>query len=249
MDLYGEWAEQEVSFIRRFLRSGDVVLDVGANIGTHTVPLANAVGGLGQIHAFEPQRLSFQLLCTNVALNSLDNVFAQHAALGTEPGFATVPVLPFDEKANLGNLNIEGHEVGEQVPMRTIDGLMLSRIDFIKIDVEGMEEKVLGGGLDSIKRHRPILYVENNIPDRSSSLIRCLHDLGYRCWWHLEEYFNPGNYFRQRKNIFSKIGRPEINLLCLPEGSSVSEPDLELVRGEDDTWQAASSRSKAAPRE
>src|SRR5688572_32765085 len=65
MDMYGEWCESEVALLLQVLKPGHVVLDVGANIGTHTVALATHVTAAGTVYAVEPQRLTFQLLCAN----------------------------------------------------------------------------------------------------------------------------------------------------------------------------------------
>jgi hypothetical protein len=70
---YGEYSEAEVDLFRQFLTPGDVALDVGANIGAHTIPMAQIVGPSGSVYAFEPQRIVFQILCGNVALNELGN--------------------------------------------------------------------------------------------------------------------------------------------------------------------------------
>src|ERR1700759_4504087 len=72
LDLYGEWCDFEIQLLSRFINPGDTVVDVGANIGTHTVAFANLVGAGGVVPAFEPQRRLFQMLSGNVALNALD---------------------------------------------------------------------------------------------------------------------------------------------------------------------------------
>src|SRR5690606_28828206 len=74
---YGEFSEAEIGLFRQILRPGGVVVEAGANIGAHTVPLARMVGESGAVVAFEPQRLQFQLLCANLALNGMINVFAR----------------------------------------------------------------------------------------------------------------------------------------------------------------------------
>jgi hypothetical protein len=59
---YGEYSEGEVDLFRQCLRPGDVALDIGANFGSHTIPLAQLVGPGGAVYAFEPQRILFQIL-------------------------------------------------------------------------------------------------------------------------------------------------------------------------------------------
>src|SRR5579862_896137 len=74
LDLYGEYSEGEIDFFKQVVQPGDTVLEIGANIGSHTVFFAKAVGREGTVQAFEPQRLIFQTLCANIALNNLENV-------------------------------------------------------------------------------------------------------------------------------------------------------------------------------
>ena len=70
---YGEWADAEVAMFQRLLRGGDNVVEVGANIGMHAVPIAKAIAS-GRLICFEPQRVIFQQLCCNLSLNNLTNV-------------------------------------------------------------------------------------------------------------------------------------------------------------------------------
>src|SRR6185503_20646218 len=88
--MYGEWAEKEVRLLLGLLRPGDNAVDVGACIGTHAIRFAQRVGPEGAVYAFEPQRLVYQLLCANAALNQLPNLHAQHAAVGDEEGYVQI---------------------------------------------------------------------------------------------------------------------------------------------------------------
>ena len=86
LDMYGEWCQSEVVLFSKVVKEGDVVIDVGANIGAFSIPLANLVGPKGAIVAFEPQRQLFQLLSANVALNELSNAFVYQKAVGEGGG-------------------------------------------------------------------------------------------------------------------------------------------------------------------
>lgn len=211
---YGEFSEGEVDFFRQTLRPGDVVVEAGANIGTHTVVIAKIVGNSGKVYAFEPQRMVFQNLCANIALNSLENVMAYQAGLGPQPGNIIVPILDPHASNNFGGLSMEGHVVGESVPLMTLDSLNLKRCRLIKADVEGMEYEVLSGARDTIQRLRPVLYVENDRELKSEALISLIQGMGYRLWWHLPPLYNPNNYKNNPENIFGGI--VSVNMLCLP---------------------------------
>ena len=93
LNLYGEWAESEVHVFEQIVQAGEVVLEAGANVGTHTVPLAKLVGTTGRVHAFEPQGFTHQLLCANLIANGCTNTRAWNCAIGAMPGEVTFPEL------------------------------------------------------------------------------------------------------------------------------------------------------------
>jgi FkbM family methyltransferase len=184
LDQYGEYSEGEVDLFQQFVKPGQVVLEIGANIGAHTVWLAQAVGPTGKVLAFEPQRIVYQTLCANLALNSITNVHCFLAAVGKAAGQIVVPPLDYCQANNFAGLGLGGHQHGETVPVLTIDGLDLPRCHFLKIDVEGMEQDVLEGAVRSIASQSPALYVENDRTETSESLIRFIDGLGYNLYWH-----------------------------------------------------------------
>ncbi len=225
LELYGEFSESEVDVFRQLVRPGDTVLDIGANMGTHTIYFAQAVGPQGSVHAFEPQRMLFQLLCGNVALNSLANVYCHHAAVGDRSGSLLVPRLDFAVEQNLGGLSVEGHQQGESVPLVTVDSLSLEACRLIKADVEGMELAVLKGAGQTIERFHPVLYVENDREDRSAELMRWIANLGYKMHWHQAALYNPDNYDRNPENVFG--GTISLNLLCLHPETGIAVTGFE----------------------
>ncbi len=210
---YHEYSEGEVALFRQLVRPGDTVVEAGANIGALTLPLARLVGTAGQVLAFEPQRGIHSLLVTNLTLNGLEFVRAERVALGTEAGEIMVPLLSLKESANFGGVSVGG-EAGEPCPVRTLDSYRLSALSLIKADVEGAEGQVIAGALDTIRRLRPVLYVENDRPGKSASLIAAIMDLGYRLWWHMVPLFNPGNFRGSPDNIFGPVG--SLNMICVP---------------------------------
>ena len=219
LKLYGEFSQGEANVFEQIVRAGDCVVEVGANIGSHTVHLAQLVGNTGVVWAFEPQRLVFQILAGNMAINSLTNVHCEQKCVSDIPGKVNVPVLDVSRVNNWGGLSLENTEEGEPVEVVTLDSLGLSRCDFLKIDVEGMELKVLKGGTGVINAFRPMIYAEADKEDKKKALFSWLHEKRYRMYSHTPPLYNPQNYFGNPENVFMQ-GNAKIvsfNVLCLPK--------------------------------
>ena len=221
LDLYGEYSEGETELFAQIVQSGDVVVEVGANIGTSSVFFAKRVAPTGVVVAFEPQRVVFQMLCANVALSALTNVNAYQQAVGAERGSINVPMIETNAPNNFGGLELTAANAprGQQVPLVRIDDLRLSRLKLLKVDVEGMELPVLQGAAETIRALRPVLYVENDRPDQSPALVRFIDSLGYDAYWHRPPLFNPNNFFGNAQNVFPNI--VSINMVCVPKGTPV----------------------------
>jgi FkbM family methyltransferase len=246
LDYYGEWCESELDLLLRFCREGDVVVDVGANIGSHTVTFAKAVGANGAVFALEPQRLAFQLLCGNIALNILTNVHSLQKAAGAQAGRAKIPALSWNEPHNFGAVSILNESLpGDEVEVVTLDSLALPSCRLIKIDVEGMEPDVVAGARETIGKYQPILFVENNTVEHAARTIAAVEQIGYRAWWHLGLYYNAANFYRNKENIFAPF-KPEANMLCMPDGGDPGVPELIECIGVGDTWEKARDRGIAA---
>ncbi|MCZ8276876.1 MAG: FkbM family methyltransferase [Acetobacteraceae bacterium] len=213
LDRYGEFSELEAQLFSGLIKPGMMVVEVGANIGAHTVHLAKLVGENGGVVAFEPQRVIYQMLCANLALNGIENTDAKCLAVGAEPGEIVVPRVDYRSAGNFGGISL-GADDGDVVEMIALDNLLLPACHMIKIDVEGMEKSVLDGARQTIARFRPYLYVEDDRPNKHAELIATLFDLDYRMWWHLPWLFNPGNFAGDSENIFPGIA--SFNLICLP---------------------------------
>jgi len=243
LDLYGEWCEFEIQLLRLFIRPGDIVVDAGANIGTHTVAFANLVGPTGVVHAFEPQRRNFQMLAGNVAINALDNVFCHQAAVGDALGQIRLPPLPPAEtNFNFSAVSIVGAAAqGESVPLVTLDSLNLPSCRLIKIDTEGMEPQVLSGARTLIERCRPFLYLENNEPGASQRLSAALDSFGYTAWWSIFPYFDARNFYSNTHNVWENVV-PASNLICAPKDLNLQISNHEPFLGAQDDWMSCLQR-------
>ncbi len=206
IELYGDYFETEVAVFRQFVGPGDVVLDVGANIGAHTLALARLAGPGGAVYAFEPQRLVFQNLCANIALNSLANVHCVNAAASDTAALLHLYDTDPDVANNFGGVElgmVDGAPGGAPVPQLVLDDfLAIDRLKLVKIDVEGMEAPVLRGARRTLARFKPVLYVENAYVDRSPELVRLLGELGFRLYWHLPVYVTADNYFGRADRLY-----------------------------------------------
>jgi len=134
----------EIAFVRRVVRPGDVVVDVGANVGFQTRLFAEAVGPAGRVYAFEPERTNFRRLAAVV--RGLPQVQLARAALSDEPGELALyesPRLGVDHRT----YPVPERVSAERVPAVTLDGTLApgTRVRLVKVDVQGDELRVLRG--------------------------------------------------------------------------------------------------------
>lgn len=215
LELYGEYSPAEARLLTQAVDPGMTVVEVGANIGALTVPLARACAP-GPLYAFEPQQRVFQLLCANLALNDIGNVLAYPDACGAQPGRGAMP--PLDYGASVSNLGAAAvgpaDAPGQPVRIVTLDSLDLPACHLLKVDVEGHETDVLRGAAHTIRRHRPLLYVENDRPEQQQEVIDMIDALGYRMYWHVAPLFSASNFRGDPVDVFGRAGA--LNLFCLP---------------------------------
>ncbi|MCG8617819.1 MAG: FkbM family methyltransferase [Desulfobacterales bacterium] len=210
---YGEFSEGEAMLFRQICGAGDRVVDVGANIGAHTLIFASLVGNTGRVYAYEPQRVVFQTLCANMAINSIGNTECFQMAVSDAPGQVAIPDIRYDLEANFGGVEVGKFQSGIKTPVVALDDVLdVPALKLIKVDVEGMELGVIRGAAETIGKHRPFLYVENDRPDGSRTLIEEIAGHGYRMFWHITRLFNPNNYAGNETNIFGTT--VSINMLC-----------------------------------
>ena len=229
---YGECCEIEVAFLLQLLslRPG-IVMEVGTNIGSHTVPIAKALGTQGRrLMAFEPQPVIFQNLCANLALNAIGNVMAWPSACGDEAATLYFSQPDYSSGGNFGGVSMSKSPLpsGVAIPCIRLDDVFGSDpVGLMKIDVEGFELLVLKGAEGILDRSRPVIYVENDRADNSRELIEWLWSKQYRLWWHTPPLFNPGNFFANANDQYPQV--VSINMLCLPRESAVPVNGLEEI--------------------
>lgn len=228
MLVYGEYSPREAEVICSFLRPGDTVLDVGANLGTLTLAMAHAVGPSGRVIAFEPQEMIHRCLTETLAETGVSCVEARRQAVGAASGVAFIERKDPANPENFGGVGLTGAGVGEPVELVSLDDLGLRQCRLIKVDIEGLELEALHGGTRLIEVHRPVLYVECDRPGMQEPLTAFLEKIGYRVFLHRPPLFSPNNFRRCETNLFP--GLVSGNLLALPAGESPPS-DAVLIDG------------------
>jgi FkbM family methyltransferase len=157
----GEWEPQVERTIISCLRAGDIAIDVGANVGYHTLAMASAVGSRGHIHAFEANPEIMRLLRATIAVNGLDRVSLYESAALDKPGTVTLVTAP--EHYGSGHVINDAlspgrdgaYSISVDVPAVTLDGVLADRVDhadLIRMDIEGSEPLALRGAETLIRR-------------------------------------------------------------------------------------------------
>lgn len=164
----------EVKLLKSILKPDDVFIDVGANVGVFTLMAAKRLVD-GQIHAFEPFKTNLNRLRANLSLNQFRNVVVNATALSNISSNRDLFISAVNASGGIRNTGLASFYVGKQeishskkvsVSTITLDEYVqrsgLEKLDVIKIDVEGAEMDVLEGGLESLRKFRPIILMEVN---------------------------------------------------------------------------------------
>jgi FkbM family methyltransferase len=186
------YENEEHRFVERFLQPGMTVLDIGANQGYYTLLASRKVGPQGKVFAFEPSAREVRHLKLHLWLNRNKNIRVVRSALGADTGTANLHVVLGTES---GCNSLRPPNVGQptslaSVPVERLDDVLkahgVSRVDFIKLDVEGAELSVLRGAQELLLRSpRPVILIEvQDIRTQpwgypARQIISFLSDLGY----------------------------------------------------------------------
>ncbi len=170
--------------IREYVKPGETVYDIGANIGYVSLSLAKQVGRGGRVFAFEPVPQNIERLRNNIALNKIDNIQVLEFAASNTNGEAVIRMAE-----NLSMASLVWHQDNPQATEITIRTMVIDELvekrelpfpSFVKIDVEGFEAGVLQGIVRTLKAAMPVLFVECSDAGRETAW-QLLSGLGYRC--------------------------------------------------------------------
>jgi FkbM family methyltransferase len=205
----GQYEPHVTMLLRQLVDKGSVAIDVGANVGAHTLTLASGAGKSGRVLAFEPNPITRASLVKNLELNGLSAVSVYDVALGDRSAVLPlrVPRVDTPEYANMGLASLVALDTPHDlvnVQIRTLDQIaaeaQLERVDVVKIDVQGYEYHVLCGMRHVLRRFAPALLFEFErwAWAQADSHIKLLDDLirqfGY-VLWNIE----PGGRTRLRR--------------------------------------------------
>jgi len=179
--------------INKLVNEGMIIFDIGANIGFYALQFAAKVGHEGKVFAFEPVNWAFNKLSQNVEINTFNNVILEKLALSDEnlkdETIEFYASWPCEQGSQRDPIHGTGRKIKDVVDFLTLDNYVsmqkIQRIDLIKIDVDGYEYKVVKGGIQSLKKFRPILIVEffnlalNEVGDNVKKLVDLISSLNY----------------------------------------------------------------------
>lgn len=188
------------------LPQGSTIVDMGANFGLYTLAMARASAAKNcTVHAFEAQRVIAYMVCGTMALNAVENVVVHHLAVGAAAGEIDIPKFDYRQISSYGSVEFGAEQkefIGQQrgassekVRQVSLDGMQLSNVRLIKVDIEGMEESALQGAQATIERDRPLCLVEWIKSDKAALIA----------------------FFKQRHYTMLDWG---MNLLCLPSADA-----------------------------
>jgi FkbM family methyltransferase len=186
----GTWEAQETALFYSLIKPGMTVLDIGANMGYYSLLAAKLVGDKGHVYAFEPDPFNYQLILKSVAVNNYRNVTAFNQAVADKPGHVKLYLESSNWGHSLSAQNINNPSGAVDVEMITLDSLYAdgklgSKIDFIKIDIQGAEEMAMNGARKLLQDTQPTIAMELeparlvNMGADSLRLLRLFEHMGY----------------------------------------------------------------------
>ncbi len=165
-------------YSQKLIKEGDVVFDIGAHVGYFTLLFSMLVGDKGKVFSFEPNKNNFCLLDKHVRINKLQNVRILPYAVYDIDGFLSFKI---GDGSGTGKISDDGQYF---VSVVSVDSFVLKnkidRLDFLKVDVEGAEDKVIEGAKDTLKKFQPTIFLSLHGEDKYIKCKTMLEQLGYK---------------------------------------------------------------------
>lgn len=173
----GHYGEEDIAFVHQYLnernRESLTIFDIGAGAGTFSTWAAN-VFPTAEIYSFEPQRAQCELLMANAAINNFYGIHAYNMALGDQNTWLTYQEPNYLIEADFNKFSVaQSHDLPltekiVTVEQRTVDSFVslhrIASLDLLKITTNDMDVAVLHGALETIKKFRPVIYIDYTFP-------------------------------------------------------------------------------------
>lgn len=181
------WESYHDLIIDKYINSESIVLDIGANIGIFTIKCASKCK---YIYSYEPYIENYNLLIKNIHVNNYNNIIPNLFGIGdklditkinwiTPNNFGAIGLdISLDKNSDYCKYisSITDNKNKQTVLINTLDNLNFDKVDFIKIDTEGCELLCIKGGINLIKKNKPILLIEHNSEQQINNMIQYLHN-------------------------------------------------------------------------
>jgi FkbM family methyltransferase len=195
----GNWDLEFINFLKALINkfypanSSIEIIDAGANIGVYSLEMSKIHNFNIKVIAIEAQRLIFQMLNANIALNNLENVWTYHRIISDKNEETILLECPdLNVPANFGGYEVQKHIINsdfdgkffmppEEVQSITLDSLALENCALLKLDIEGMEDVALMGSISLLKKSKPIIFLEKHKTDYKK-VKSILKECGYDIW-------------------------------------------------------------------
>lgn len=211
------FSHEDITFLCRLAEmcgEDTVCMDIGANCGFYSLALGNTLKPLnGKVISIEGQRIIYYMLAGSVALNAIENVHVHHMVMGKEKGMIPIPQYDYSKKGSFGSVefktvatDVEQERMPdnpyELVGMINLDSMVFKRLDLLKIDAEGMEQDILDGGIETLRKFKPLVWIEWLKSDYWK-LVNYFVDLGYNVYEHGTDMFciQPEQFPELQKEI------------------------------------------------
>jgi len=199
----------ETELILRQAQEGDIIVDIGANIGYYTVLFADKVGKSGKVIAIEPDPINFEILQKNIKENKLFNVVAVQAAVGNENKKMKI----YESEENYGDHKMWGDGVAVPVFCRRLDDLLkdlgYDKINLIKVDTQGWEPEVFAGAKKTIEKDLPIIFFEYS---PASYKLAKLSEMEMMSW--LKKLYKKFWWIDEWLYIYKCLEKEKIDKIC-----------------------------------
>lgn len=214
-----DWFEEEIRFVRKFLKPGMKVIDIGANYGLYTLSSAKKIGDHGNLWAFEPTESVAECLRESINANQFSNINLIQAGLSNREGEARLAINPNAELNSLNTLVDENGEF-ETIELKTLDSAMdefqWKDIDFIKLDAEGEEVRILEGGKNCLEKLSPVIMYELKHGDKVNlPLINKFKEYDYSSY-----YLIPGPMVLIPFDIQLEMDSFQLNLFAMRDDTA-----------------------------